>query len=64
MFTLIVLIVYFGIAIIGPIIAPMLGIDPYKLDTDADQRVRWPAEAPERRHQPGAPPWRRVGDRS
>ena len=35
MFTLIVLIVYFAIAIIGPIVAPLLGIDPYKLDASA-----------------------------
>jgi peptide/nickel transport system permease protein len=35
MFTLIVLVVYFGIAIVGPIVAPFLGIDPYKLDASA-----------------------------
>jgi peptide/nickel transport system permease protein len=32
---LIVLIAYFLVAIIGPIVAPMLGIDPYKLDAGA-----------------------------
>jgi peptide/nickel transport system permease protein len=35
MFTLIVLIAYFLIAIIGPIVAPMVGINPYTLDTNA-----------------------------
>ena len=35
MFTLIVLILYFAIAIIGPIVAPLLGLDPYKLDSSA-----------------------------
>ena len=35
MFTMIVLIVYFLIAIIGPIVAPMIGINPYALDTAA-----------------------------
>jgi peptide/nickel transport system permease protein len=35
MFTLIVLIVYFGIAIIGPVVAPMFGFNPYTLDTSA-----------------------------
>ncbi len=35
MFTLIVLILYFAIAIIGPIVAPMFGINPYTLDADA-----------------------------
>jgi peptide/nickel transport system permease protein len=35
MFTLIVLVVYFLVAIIGPIVAPMLGINPYTLDTSA-----------------------------
>jgi peptide/nickel transport system permease protein len=35
MFTLIVLVLYFSIAVIGPIVAPMLGFDPYKLDKDA-----------------------------
>ena len=35
MFTLIVLIIYFGIAIVGPIVAPMFGINPYTLDSSA-----------------------------
>jgi len=35
MFTLIVLVVYFLIAIIGPILAPMFGFSPYTLDKDA-----------------------------
>ena len=35
MFTLIVLIVYFLVAVIGPIVAPMLGFNPYTLDKDA-----------------------------
>ena len=35
MFTLIVLIIYFGIAIVGPIVAPMFGFNPYTLDSDA-----------------------------
>ena len=35
MFTLIVLVVYFLIAIIGPILAPMFGFNPYTLDKDA-----------------------------
>jgi peptide/nickel transport system permease protein len=35
MFTLIVLVLYFAIAIIGPIVAPMFGINPYTLDADA-----------------------------
>jgi peptide/nickel transport system permease protein len=35
MFTLIVLILYFATAIIAPIIAPFLGIDPYRLDASA-----------------------------
>ena len=38
---------YFAIAIFGPFVAAAVGLDPYKLDAQRDQRPRRQAQAPD-----------------
>ncbi len=55
MVCLVVLILFYGTAIIGPIIAGMVGIDPYKFDPSSISDTGRQAHRRLGRHHRGAP---------